>query len=280
MLVSGGAPLYAHGRSSTLSSEAPRTMRILLTNDDGIHAPGLGVLERIARELSDDVWVVAPETDQSGLSHSLSLNDPLRLREVNDRTFAVRGTPSDCVIMAVRRILGSKPDLVLSGVNSGQNAADDVTYSGTVAGAFEGTLLGIPSIALSQAYTFEGGVRDIPWETAATHAPGIIRKLIQFGFPPAIVYNLNFPNRQPGDVTGVVVTTQGRLTHGLHIDARIDGRGNPYFWLAYKRERPDITAGTDLEALHQGAVSVTPLRLDMTAYDLGDPLRHHFARGA
>ena len=133
---------------------------------------GWSVLEQIARALSDDVWVVAPETDQSGLSHSLSLNDPLRLREVNDRKFALRGTPSDCVIMAVRRLLGGKPDLVLSGVNSGQNVADDVTYSGTVAGAFEGTLLGIPSIALSQAYTFEDGVRTIPWETAATHAPG------------------------------------------------------------------------------------------------------------
>jgi 5'-nucleotidase len=217
-------------------------MRILLTNDDGIHAPGLAVLERIARVLSDDVWVVAPENDQSGLSHSLSLNDPLRLREAGEKKFAVRGTPS-------------------------------------VAGAFEGTLLGIPSIALSQAYTFEGGVRDIPWETAATHAPGIIRNLVQFGFPPAIVYNLNFPNRKPDAVTGVVVTTQGRLTHGLHIDARLDGRGNPYFWLAYKRERPDIAPGTDLEALEQGAISVTPLRLDMTAYDLGDPLRHHFARG-
>ena len=155
-----------------------------------------------------------------------------------------------------------------------------MTYSGTVAGAFEGTLLGIPSIALSQAYTFEGGVRDIPWETAVAHGPGIIRKLVDFGFPPAIVYNVNFPNRKPDDVAGVVITTQGRLTHGLHIDARHDGRGNPYFWLAYKRERPDITPGTDLEALQQGAVSVTPLRLDMTAYDLGDPLRHHFARGA
>jgi len=255
-------------------------MRILITNDDGIHAPGLGVLERIARVLSDDVWVVAPETDQSGLSHSLSLNDPLRLREINDRKFALRGTPSDCVIMAVRRLLGGKPDLVLSGVNSGQNAADDVTYSGTVAGAFEGTLLGIPSIALSQAYTFEGGVRHIPWETAATHGPNIIRKLVAFGFPPAIVYNINFPDRMPDAVDGVVITTQGRLTHGLHIDARIDGRGNPYFWLAYKRERPDIAPGTDIDALQRGAISVTPLRLDMTAYDLGDPLRHHFGRGS
>jgi 5'/3'-nucleotidase len=254
-------------------------MRILITNDDGIHAPGLEVLERIARALSDDVWVVAPETDQSGLSHSLSLNDPLRLRDVSKQKYALRGTPSDCVIMAIRRLLGGRPDLVLSGVNSGQNAADDVTYSGTVAGAFEGTLLGIPSVALSQAYTFEKGVRHIPWETAETYAPDILRKLLAFGFPPAIVYNINFPNRMPDAVQGVLITTQGRLTHGLHIDARVDGRGNPYFWLAYQREKPDISPGTDLEALDRGAVSVTPLRLDMTAYDLGDPLRHHFARG-
>ena len=128
-------------------------MRILLTNDDGIHAPGLGVLEKIAGELSDDIWVVAPETDQSGVSHSLSLNDPLRLREIGPRHFAVKGTPTDCVIMAVRHILSdSAPDLVLSGVNRGQNVAEDITYSGTIAGAIEGTILGIPSMALSQAY--------------------------------------------------------------------------------------------------------------------------------
>src|ERR1043166_7315452 len=157
-------------------------MRILCTNDDGIHAPGLKIVEQIARELSDDVWVVAPELDQSGLSHSLSLNDPLRLRQVSEKRFALRGTPSDCVIMAVRRILADvRPDLVLSGVNSGQNAADDVTYSGTIAGAIEGTLLGIPSIALSQAYTFSGdGRRDVPWETAETHGPPLIRKLLDF----------------------------------------------------------------------------------------------------
>jgi 5'-nucleotidase len=253
-------------------------MRILLTNDDGIHAPGLAALERIAAALSDDVWVVAPEIDQSGLSHSLSLNDPLRLREISPRKYALRGTPSDCVIMAVRRLMGGKPDLILSGVNSGQNVADDVTYSGTVAGAFEGTLLGIPSIALSQAYTFADGRRNIPWETAETHGPEIIRKLVAFGFPPSIVYNVNFPDRSPDAVAGLVVTAQGKLTHGLHIDARVDGRGNPYFWLAYRRQRPEIAPGSDLEALERGAISVTPLRLDMTAYDLGDPLRNHFAK--
>ncbi|HSP24828.1 MAG TPA: 5'/3'-nucleotidase SurE, partial [Saliniramus sp.] len=128
-------------------------MRILCTNDDGIHAPGLKALEAIARQLSDDVYVVAPETDQSGVSHSLSLNDPLRLREISDRHFAVKGTPTDCVIMAMRSILADKrPDLILSGVNRGQNVAEDVSYSGTIAAAIEGTMLGVRSIALSQAY--------------------------------------------------------------------------------------------------------------------------------
>jgi 5'-nucleotidase len=254
-------------------------MRILITNDDGIHAPGLAALERIAAKLSDDVWVVAPELDQSGLSHSLSLNDPLRLREISDRRFALRGTPSDCVIMAVRRLLGGKPDLVLSGVNSGTNVADDVTYSGTIAGAIEGTLLGVPSVALSQGYAFEEGIRQVPWETAEAHAPGIIEKLVAFGFPDAVLYNVNFPNRPPDGVDGLKITGQGKLAHGLHIDERRDGRGNPYFWLAYRREPEDFVPGTDLHAVASGAISVTPLRLDMTAYDLGDPLRHHFGRG-
>jgi len=242
-------------------------MRILLTNDDGIHAAGLDAAEQIARGLSDDVWVVAPELDQSGLSHSLSLNDPLRLRQVSERRFALRGTPSDCVI---------KPDLVLSGVNSGQNIADDVTYSGTIAGAIEGTLLGIPSIALSQAYP-HGERARIPYETSIAHAPKVITELLDFGFPDGVLYNVNFPNRPPDAVGGVMITKQGKLTHGLHIDERFDGRGNQYFWLAYRRERPSIAPGSDLEALAVGATSVTPLRLDMTAYDLGDPLRHHFA---
>src|SRR6476646_4125840 len=138
-------------------------MRILITNDDGIHSPGLDVCAEIARSLSDDIWIVAPETDQSGVSHSLSLNDPLRLRQVEERRFAVKGTPTDCVVMGVRHILDGKgPDLVLSGVNRGRNVAEDVTYSGTIAGALEGTMLGIPSVALSQAYG-PGGRDGIKW---------------------------------------------------------------------------------------------------------------------
>src|SRR5881394_2635811 len=169
-------------------------MRILCTNDDGIHAPGLKIVEEIARALSDDVWIVAPELDQSGVSHSLSLNDPLRLREVGPRHFAVRGTPTDCVIMGARHILGDKmPDLVLSGVNRGRNVAEDVVYSGTIAGALEGTILGIPSFALSQEFGIDTR-HKLPWDTALRYGPDIVRKIVANGVPPDTVININFPN--------------------------------------------------------------------------------------
>jgi 5'-nucleotidase len=182
--------------------------------------------------------------------------------------------------MGVRRLLDdTRPDLVLSGVNAGQNAADDVTYSGTIAGAIEGTLLGIPSIALSQAASYADGGRQVPWETAEAHGPDLIRRLMAFGFPEAVLYNVNFPNRTPTDVAGTAVTATGRLDHRLHIDERRDGRGLPYFWLAYRGSTAAGLPGTDVEALDKGMISVTPLRLDLTAHDLADPLRHHLARG-
>ncbi len=252
-------------------------MRILITNDDGINSPGLATLEKIARHFTDDVWVVAPELDQSGLAHSLSLNDPLRLRKIGDKHYAVRGTPSDCVIMAIRRLLAEgKPDLVLSGVNSGANMAEDLTYSGTVAGAIEGTLLGVRSIAVSQGYTYHQDERVVPWETAEQHAPAIIRKLIDFGFPDGILYNLNFPNCAPDKVGGIAVTNQGKLAHALHVDERRDGRNLPYYWLMYRRSETAAGPGSDVEAVESGMISVTPLRIDMTADDLRDPLARHF----
>ena len=239
-------------------------MRILVTNDDGIHAPGLAVCETIARALSDVVWVVAPETDQSGVAHSLSLNDPLRLREVTPRHFAVKGTPTDCVIMGVRHILERKPDLVLSGVNRGQNVAEDVTYSGTVAGAIEGTILGVPSIALSQAYGATG--RDkIPWDCGEEHAPSLVRRLIEAGIPPGVLININFPACEPDEVAGIAVAVQGtRMQELLRIDEREDGRGNPYYWIAIARGRSEPGHGTDLAALEGRRIAVTPLRLDLT----------------
>lgn len=239
-------------------------MRILITNDDGIHAHGLRVLEHIARELSDDVWVVGPETDQSGKAHSLSLSDPLRLRKISERHYAVRGTPTDCVIMGVRHLLDRKPDLVLSGVNRGANVADDVTYSGTIAAAMEGTLLGIPSIALSQAYGWADG-SEVPWATAEAHGPDVIRRLLDAGFPAGTLINLNFPARRPEAVKGVAVTAQGaRNDATIGVEGRVDGRGNPYYWISYRPQATEPVAGTDLAALADGRVSVTPLRLDLT----------------
>jgi 5'-nucleotidase len=241
-------------------------MRILLTNDDGIHAHGLEVLEKIARQLSDDVWVVAPETDQSGVSHSLSLNDPLRLRELGPRHFAVRGTPTDCVIMAARYIIPEgRPDLILSGVNRGRNAAEDVTYSGTVAGAMEGTVLGIPSFALSQSFT-SGTRHNLHWATALKFGPDLIRRVLADGIPRNVLINVNFPDCAPEQVKGIAVSSQGKRPQELlRIEPRYDGRGNPYYWIAYERAPAHTERdGTDLSALAEHRIAVTPLRLDMT----------------
>jgi 5'-nucleotidase len=243
-----------------------RAMRILITNDDGIHADGLGVCEQIGRELSDDIWVIAPEYDQSGVSHSLSLNDPLRLREVGERHFAVKGTPTDCIIMGARHILKDRPpDLVLSGVNRGRNAGEDVIYSGTVAGAVEGTILGIPSFAFSQSYLSRGGSPP-HWDTAVAYAPDIVRRLLAQGIPRDVLINVNFPNCAPAQVKGIAVAAQGRRRQErLQIDARQDGRGNAYYWIAYVRAGgPPPNNGTDVSALADNHIAVTPLRLDMT----------------
>ncbi|TDH39190.1 5'/3'-nucleotidase SurE [Pseudohoeflea suaedae] len=248
-------------------------MRILLTNDDGIHAPGLASLEKIARTISDDVWVVAPETDQSGLAHSLTLSEPLRLRQIEEKRFALRGTPTDCVIMAARKVMkDNPPDLILSGINSGPNAADDVTYSGTVAAAIEGTLLGIRSIALSQHYNFENHGRVVPWEVAETHGPELLKKLMKTELPQGRFLNVNFPNCTPENVKGITVTRQGQLTHGLQIIEREDGRGFPYFWLKFGRRAIPDHIETDVGALNNGYISVTPLMLDLTDHKLHDEL--------
>jgi 5'-nucleotidase len=240
-------------------------MRILITNDDGINAPGLKVLQEIAAILSKDTWTIAPETDQSGASHSLTLHEPLRCRQIGERTFAVRGTPTDCVIMGVRHILKEgRPDLVLSGVNRGSNLAEDVTYSGTIAGAFEGTLLGVKSVAMSLATGFHRSGR-IHWETPLAHGPDIVRSLLKSVWPDNVVMNVNFPDLAPKEVAGLSVTTQGRRDQGLlHIDERKDTWGNPYYWFGFERKRSNPAQGTDLWAIYEGHISVTPLYLNLT----------------
>jgi len=243
-------------------------VRILVTNDDGIHAPGLEVMERIAAEISDDVWVVAPETEQSGASHSLTLAHPLRIRAAGDRRYAVDGTPTDCVMMAVRQVMeNNPPDLILSGVNRGSNIAEDVTYSGTIAAAMEGTVLGFRSIALSQAYGFE--TRDqIPWACAEHHAPRLIRKLLDQGWPDKVLLNINFPDRPPEEIAGISLTIQGQRDQAnAVIDARIDARGRDYYWLGFSRTLSNPNPGTDLYAIYNGFISVTPLHLNLTHTD-------------
>jgi 5'-nucleotidase len=256
-------------------------MRILLTNDDGIDAPGLHALREIARQLSDDIWVFAPETNQSGASHSLTLHEPLRMRPIDERAFAVRGTPTDSVIMGVRHVLkDTPPDLVLSGVNRGGNMAEDVTYSGTIAGAFEGTILGIRSMALSQAYGLESA-KSLRWQTAIAHAPGLIRKLLAAEWPPSTTMNINFPDREPDAVAGISVTSQGRRDPGLlHIEERQDTWGNPYYWLAFARRRSMAAEGSDLSAVYAGRISVTPLYLDLTHHGLRKSLQAVLAKDA
>jgi 5'-nucleotidase len=240
-------------------------LRILVTNDDGIHAPGLKVLERIARKLSSDVWVIAPEDEQSGSAHSLSLANPLRVRKLSPYKYAVKGTPSDCVLMAVRHIMRDRqPDLVLSGVNRGQNIADDVTYSGTIAAAMEGTQLGIPSIALSQAFGF-GGNTNVKWATAEHFAPDILKRLVAAGWPEEVLININFPDVVPASVTGIEVTRQGKRDQSLvRVEERIDARNNPYYWLGFERILSNPPQGTDLRAIYEGRISVTPLHMDLT----------------
>ena len=177
----------------------------------------------------------------------------------------MRGTPSDCVLMAVRHIMkDAEPDLVLSGINRGQNIADDVTYSGTIAAAMEGTQLGIPSIALSQAFGFSGQ-SNVKWKTAEEFAPGILKKLIAAGWPEEILININFPDVVPGSVTGIEVTRQGKRDQSLvRVEERIDARNNPYYWLGFERILSNPPQGTDLRAIYEGRISITPLHMDLT----------------
>jgi 5'-nucleotidase len=241
-------------------------MRILITNDDGIHAEGLKVLETIARALSDDVWTVAPELEQSGASRALTLSDPLRVRRLDDKRFAVGGTPTDCVLLAVQDLIeGGPPDLVLSGVNHGQNVAEDVSLSGTVAGAIEGMALGIPSIALSQSTIVLRKEVTFGYETAAVFAPGIIARLLEAGWPKSVIININFPSGPATPEIQVEVTRQGlRDSYLRHAEKRTDLRGRDYYWLGLKSKLSTPADGTDLRAVYEGRISVTPLHIDMT----------------
>ena len=249
-------------------------MRILLTNDDGYHARGLGVLERIARTLSDDITIVAPTEEQSGKSRSLTLTAPLRLRRFGDQRFAVSGTPTDAVMIALASIMkDAPPDLILSGVNRGANLGEDVSYSGTVAAAMEGAHAGIRSVALSQRYPDQGMGDRVDFAAAEAWGERVLRPLLDAPLVPRTMININFPPIAADAVKGVKIVSQGLRDYGrLRLDQRTDPRGYDYYWLALGRVPHTPAAATDLEAIEQGFITVTPLHLDLTHRDSLDML--------
>lgn len=250
-------------------------MRILLTNDDGVNARGMAVLEAIARELSDDITIVAPIEEQSGKSRSLTITQPIRLRQLGERRYAVTGTPTDAVMMALAHVMkDAPPDLILSGVNRGANLGEDVSYSGTVAAAMEGALAGIRSIALSQREAVRGSGDQVTFDCAEAWGAKVLRPLIEAPLAPRSLVNINFPPVAPDEVVGVKVVSQGLRDYGgLKLVEGVDPRGYPYFWYGLRRVAHTPAADTDLEAIEQGYVTVTPLHLDLTHRDSLDMLR-------
>jgi 5'-nucleotidase len=244
--------------------------RALLTNDDGIDAPGLAALAEAVAPLAREIWVVAPEHDQSGVSRALSLYTPLRLYQRGERRFAVSGTPSDCVAMALRTLMADNPpDIVFSGINRGANLADEVGYSGTVSAAMMARLLGVPAYAVSQAWRDRENVR---WHTAIQALPGVVRR---FGPAPRNVLNVNFPDLEPGELTGLSITRQGQPgSMSVEVEQRTDTRGYAYHWLALRRRQGVPTPDdTDIAALRRGEISVCPLGFDFTDEAMLEELR-------
>jgi 5'-nucleotidase len=246
-----------------MSSESPR---ILITNDDGIHSEGIEALEA-AMSIIGEVYVVAPESEQSGASHSLTLARPLRIRQVDERHWTVDGTPTDCVTFALNQILAPdiRPDICVSGINHGPNLGDDASYSGTVAGAMESTILGIPGIAFSLDAT-----RSLDFTEAMNVAKEVVFKALNDGLPKGTLLNVNVPKGTP---RGIRITRQGFKSARPVISEHIDPRGKLYYWIGEVRDGFRAEGGTDFEALDEGFVSVSPMRADLTDYKALDLLR-------
>ena len=260
-------------------------MRILITNDDGINAPGLEVLTEIALELAGpegEVWTVAPAFEQSGVGHCISYTHPMMIAKLAPRRYAAEGSPADCVLAALFDVLqGGMPDLVLSGVNRGNNAAENVLYSGTIGGAMEAALQGLPAIALSQFLGPETEDLADPFECARTHGVATIRALLDKGLwdqaDYRVFYNVNFPPCAAADVKGTRITAQGfRKDTNFGIVPHISPSGRKFLWIKGGPQHLSTAPGTDAAANLDGFISITPLRADLTAYDALDGLRAQF----
>ena len=240
---------------------------ILVTNDDGVAAPGIAALASALDPLGE-VWVYAPDRNQSAVGHGVSLHRPLRVVPIRDRWFSVDGTPTDCVMLAVRSLLGRRPDVVVSGINNGPNMGDDVTYSGTVAGAFEGMLLGIPAVAVSNLGRVSGHL-----EASGTVARAVVSSVLEHGLPPETVLNVNIPDVPLSELGAVEITRMGRRTYEDVIVERQDPRGLSYYWIGGSDPGHHAEKGTDFDAIGRGCVSVTPLNRDLTHHEAHRALR-------
>ncbi|UFH51320.1 5'/3'-nucleotidase SurE [Pseudomonas sp. KNUC1026] len=248
----------------------PLLERILISNDDGIDAPGLAALETVAAQLAEQVWVVAPDHDQSGVSHAISLHSPLRVTQRGEQRYSVSGTPADCVAMAVGELMPEPPQLVLSGINKGANLGVETVFSGTVGAAMAALLLGLPAIALSQAFSRRDAVR---WETARTLAPGVIRQLWAAGWSKDVCLNVNFPDVAAHEAKPLQVTRQGLgRMHGLEVTARTDLREQAYYWLSISRQLHDDTPDSESAVIAGGGIAVTPLQFERTGHGAREAL--------
>ena len=243
-------------------------MAILLSNDDGVASEGLRALQEKLASL-DEVWVVAPDRDQSAVSHSLTLQRPLRIEQIGPRTYAVDGTPTDCVNLAINGILRERPRLVISGINRGANLGDDITYSGTVSAAMEATLLGVPGIAVSLV-----GTEQFDFTAAADFTNRLATRLLRDSLPPDTLLNVNVPPLPAGQIRGFALTRQGKRRYGDAIVEKVDPRGKKYYWIGGGTLDFVDAEGTDFSAVHRGLISITPLHLDLTNYRSLEQLQH------
>jgi 5'-nucleotidase len=261
-------------------------LRILVTNDDGINAPGLEVLAAIAADIAGpkgEVWTVAPAFEQSGVGHCISYTRPMMITQFGPRRFAAEGSPADCVLAAIYDVFqGGRPDLVLSGVNAGNNAGENVLYSGTIGAAIEAALQGIPAIALSQFFGPATQALDDPFDAARRHGTAVVRQLLGQGIwtdhDYRVFYNVNFPPVAGADVTGTAVVSQGfRRNTAFGLEAHLSPSGRKFLWIRGGAQHMPTLPGTDVAANLDGKIAITPMRVDLTAHDLLDDLRARLA---
>jgi 5'-nucleotidase len=243
-------------------------VNILVTNDDGISSPGLAALARAMRRLGD-VWVVAPDRERNAVGHALTLHKPLRITRVDRQVFSINGTPTDCVNLALKKLMPRAPKLVISGINRGVNLGDDVTYSGTVSAALEGTIMGIPSIAVSQE-----GDEEFQFDAAAAYAARIARIVLKHGLPEETLLNVNVPNRPLKSIKGATFAPLSRRRFDDPIVEKRDPRGRKYYWIAGTRQSWSRHTNSDYDAVRRGRVAITPIHLDVTHHAALDLLRH------